>query len=395
MPSIRRTISAAAAVLLSIGAAAQDFSAILASVEANNSTLSVLRAQRDADRLEARTGLTPADPELGFAYLWETAGDGGDNRINVDFTQSLDFPTVYYWKKRLADGQCSAADYEYAVGRKAILLEAENLCIDIVYHKALKEELDKCLESARQEEMFWQEKFDKGEAGILELNKARFALLSVSKNASSNDVELEATVNELTRLNGGIRIEPDARNFEPVLIPQDFDVWFGNAAETSAEMASVRKASEIAALGTTLARHEWLPKLSIGYASEKIGDSYLQGISTGISIPLWENHGRVRAAKARQAAAESRVKDECLQFRESLRQKHAKALKYAVLAAEYRSMIFNIGGPDMEREALESGEINIQEYLSAITLWNDSVREILELERDCRLLVAELESFAR
>lgn len=48
-----------------------------------------------------------------------------------------------------------------------------------------------------------------------------------------------------------------------------------------------------------------LPKFSAGYSLERtLGQKY-QGISVGISIPLWENKNRVKQAKAGVVAAQA------------------------------------------------------------------------------------------
>ena len=101
---MRKTLIIIAAVMAAFPLRAQNLESVLSSVERNNTTLKVLRAEADAAKAEARTGLTPADPELELGYLWGTPKEEG-NRIDLGLTQSFDFPTVYRFRKLIADGE--------------------------------------------------------------------------------------------------------------------------------------------------------------------------------------------------------------------------------------------------------------------------------------------------
>ncbi len=381
------------AVLLCLPAAAQDYSGIIASIERNSTALRALRSEAEADRMTARTGLTPDDPEVEFGYLWETADPGGGHRIDLSATQSFAFPTVYYWKKRISEGECAAADYRYAVGRKRVLLEAKRLCIELTYRNALQRELDKCLKHAETILGSWQEKFDSGSAGIIDLNKAKFALLSASRAARTNALERDALLSELRTLNGGGQLDFSFDEFAAPLLPSDFESWYGEAVGTCSELQAVENDRRTAESAKKLAASEWLPKFSIGYVSERVGGSTLQGVAAGISIPLWENSGKLRAAKARYEAADAKLQDEYLQFRNSLKTKYDKALGLVGLCEEYRGALSSLDASDLLYEALQGGEIALEDYVYGIELWNAALTDVLESERDCHSLIAELESF--
>ncbi len=373
---------------------AQDFSGILHQVEENNTTLKALRGEALAEKMEARTGLTPSDPEVELAYLWETVAPEGGNRIDFSVSQSFDFPSVYYWRKRLAEGKCAAADYAYAIGRKKILLEAKLVCINLTYRNALKAELDKCLSNAKTIADSRQSKFDGGEIGSLELNKSKLAYLSASRAARNNEIERQALISELQRLNGGVAPEFSFSEFAAPLIPDDFEQWYAQAVRRSPELLAVENELRSAESGVRLAAAESLPKFSIGYMSESVSGSSFRGVKGGISIPLWENHGKLRAAKARREAAEQKVKDDCAQFHSGLKAKYDRALELIGLYAEYRLALSGLNPGEMLYEALESGEIAIEEYTSEMEVWYDSLQDMLECERDCHSLIAEIESFA-
>ncbi len=375
-------------------ARAQDFSSILSQVETNNTSLQALRSEVQADKIEARTGLTPSDPEIELGYLWETVDPEGGNRLDFSISQSFDFPTVYYWRKRLSNGECAAADYEYAIGRKKIMLETKQICIELIYRNALKTELDKCHANAKAIADSWQSKFDAGEAGALDLNKAKMALLASARTARNNEIERQTLLSELQRLNGGKAIDFSMSEFATPMLPDDFEQWYADAASRSSELLSVENDMHNAESGVKLATSQWLPKFSIGYMSESVTGSTFQGITGGISIPLWENHGKVRAAKARREAAEAKLEDAYAQFKTSLKSKYDKAVNLIALREEYRKTLSGLNPGEMLYEALECGELSIEDYTYSIEIWHDTFQDVLECERECHSLISELESFA-
>lgn len=75
---------------------------------------------------------------------------------------------------------------------------------------------------------------------------------------------------------------------------------------------------------------EGLPKIAVGYMGEFVGNENFQGISVGITIPLWQNKNRV---------------------------------KYARAAALYRSSLDKNNSGEILLKAFEKGELPLLEYL--------------------------------
>ena len=90
---MRKTLIIIAVVMAAFPLRAQNLESVLSSVERNNTTLKVLRAEADAAKAEARTGLTPADPELELGYLWGTPKEEGNRIDPVSYTH-LTLPTI-------------------------------------------------------------------------------------------------------------------------------------------------------------------------------------------------------------------------------------------------------------------------------------------------------------
>ena len=135
---------------------------ILQQIEDNNPTLSALRKATEATKIGNHTGLALEDPEVDFAYLWGSPRSVG-NRKNIEVSQSFDMATLTGAKRRMAKEQDAMADYQYKLDRQEILLNARQLCIDIIYYNAMHNNLATRLEYAEQNAKSQKQRLDKGE----------------------------------------------------------------------------------------------------------------------------------------------------------------------------------------------------------------------------------------
>ena len=135
---MKRTIITAAMSAICICSTAQSNSIaeIMESIEQNNPALNTLRKQTDAQKIENKTGIYLSNPEVEYAYLWGDPSSVG-KRHNINVTQTFDFATISGMKNRMADKNNELADISFLSGRQTILLEAQKLCLDVIYCNAM------------------------------------------------------------------------------------------------------------------------------------------------------------------------------------------------------------------------------------------------------------------
>ena len=124
---------------------AQQFKEIYEEILKNNTSLSAFEKQLESEKIANYVGLTPSNPEIDFAHLWGTPTNTG-NRININVTQSFDFPSVYYYKKQIADGRADQAKIKFDIEKKRLFLQVKKICVDIVYYSMLQQELQNRME---------------------------------------------------------------------------------------------------------------------------------------------------------------------------------------------------------------------------------------------------------
>ncbi|MGV8139172.1 MAG: TolC family protein [Mangrovibacterium sp.] len=366
-----------------------NINSVLASIEENNTTLKALRETADTQKLGNKTGISLSNPEAGFNYLWGKPGEIG-NRTDINVKQNYDIPTITGMKSKVANGQNNLVELQYKSDRMNILLEAKQYCIELIYYNALRRELDVRLKHAETISEGYKSRLDRGDANRLEYNKVQLNLSTVQGEISRIDVERNALLLQLKRLNGGIDIALDDYQYDNISLPVSFDDWFTQAAQRNPALEYARQEIEVSKQQVSLSKAMGLPTFSAGYMSEKVVGQQYQGLTLGVSIPLWENKNRVKQAKASVTAAESREADSRQQFYSQLQILYSRTAGLKLTAEKYRQSLATVNNTDLLKKALDAGEISLLDYILEIGLYYNTINQTLEAERDYQKAFAEL-----
>mgnify|MGYP000895792494 CR=1 FL=1 len=315
------------------------------------------------------------------------------NRTDIRVTQSFDFPTVYGHRSRIAKLENDNLDLRYQSERLHLQLRARQLCTELVYYNALSKEYSNRLANAQRIAETYQLRFDRGDANILEKNKAQLELTVIGNEMNRIETERSSLLNELKALNGGNTISFTTTKMDYEMLPPSFEEWFAAAEATSPVLQYVRGQVEISRQQVQLNRALSLPRLTVGYMSEKVVGEQFQGVTLGISVPLWENKNKVKQAKAALNAAETELEDSRIQFYYHLQNLFEKASRLQRDAITYRDALSSYHNGAYLRKALDSGEISLLNYLLEMTYYYDVMNKVLETEKELGLTLAELSMY--
>lgn len=362
---------------------------VLKNIEANNKTLGALREQMEAQKLGNRTGIYLSNPEIEFNYLWGSPSPIG-NRTDMKAVQSFDFPAAYVHRSKLSKLENANVDMLYKSERINLLLQAKQTCIQLVYYNALAKEYAVRLDHARLIAETFRKKFAKGDANILEDNKARLNLVAAENEKNRIEMERATLLSELQTLNGGAAVAFVTDIFSSEPLPVDFSDWYSSAESNSPVLQYVKGEIEISRLQVKLNTALALPKFTAGYMSEKVAGERFQGITVGMSVPLWENKNTVRQAKAQVRAAQTALEDTKVQFYNRLQNLFTRSYGLQENALRYRNALTACNSEALLKKALDAGEISLLNYLLEIEYYYDTMNTVLEAERDFSLSLAEL-----
>lgn len=366
---------------------------VLREVEQNNTTLKALRQSADAQKIENLTGIMFEDPEIGFSYLWGGPAAIG-NRQDVSVSQTFDFGTLTGLKSKVAQEKNSLVEWEYMARRMEILLEAKLLCIELTHVNSLSQALEERAENASVLADSQRARLEHGEGNILEYNNSLLELGNAENELAGVRTRKEALLSELAGLNGGCRIGFSSAEYGDADFPEDFGSWYSEAQDRNPVLAYVKQEIEVGKKELSLSRTGNLPSLSVGYMGEFTPGQRYQGVSLGVSVPLWSNARRVRQAKAAVQAAQSRETDARQQFYSRIEAQYALAAGLKEVAENSRRTLECADNRALLKKALDGGEISVQDYIVSLGLYYDALERTLDAEFEYNKAVAELYSYA-
>lgn len=380
-------------LILSWGVNAQDsFQQVLRNIESNNTTLKALQEQTKADKISNKTALNLENPEVGVGYLWGSpTGEG--NRKDLSITQSFDFPTAYRYRSQVVAGQNTQADLAYRQQAKEILQEARAFCVELVYQTKVYEELIERVKFARELREAYQIRFDKGDINIIEYNKTKLNLLNEEKALQICEVEIATLRAELERMNGGEPLMDVLDTYSNYVLPLSFDQWFTMAKVNNPALELAEKEVDVSRKQEKLTKALNLPKISAGYMSERLLGATHQGVTLGISIPLWEGKNTVKHQKAQTLALQVQHKDSELQFYNNLKNQYSRASTLSGLLRDYEEVLNVSNNKSLLKKAFDKGQLSLIDYLLELSIYYDTIDEYLERERDYQLALSELQQW--
>lgn len=379
-------------IFISSNLFSQDLNKIIAEVEKNNTTLIALRKNADAELIGNKTGLYLKNPEFAFNYLWGSPESIG-TRKDISFLQSFDFPSAYAYRNQISEYQNVQVELEYQKQHKSIIMQTRFVCNSLIYHYALKTELNKRIANAQNIANSYKSKYDLGGAGIIDYNKAQINLLNIKKEAESNEISISALLSELKSLNGGIFIEFNESGFPLQALEKDFEQWYVQAEQNNPVLQWLKQEVLISQKNEKLNTAMGLPKFQAGYMSEDVVGQQFQGITIGLSIPLLENRNTVKYAKAKTIAMQSAETDTRILFYNNLKTLHTKAVSLQNSLNDYRANLQVYSNTELLQKALDNGELSLAEYFYELTIYYQSFNKLLELEMTLNETIIELNKF--
>lgn len=363
---------------------------VLKSIETNNKSLQANTKMTDAQKLEAQTGKFLANPSVEWEQMWGNRNNPG-SEYTLTVKQSLDFPTTYSNKNKLANLKANTIGFQSAAYRQQLLLNAKQTCIEIIYLRKQKSLLDERLANAETMFALYKKRFESGDANQLELNKIQLELLNAQNQSRLNKAALTAAEEQLRNLNGGNPITFDATDYPTGEELINFDQLQAAFMEADPNLKSLTGDQEIANREVKLSRSLTLPKFDVGYKRNAAKDHVASnGFMVGVSIPLFENKNTVKKAKAQAEFATASLEDNRLNLKTNLQQLYQQAEALQISRADYAKVLEQQRNIELLNKALNAGQLSVIDYFTELTTIYDSHQSYLDVEKEYHSILAQL-----
>lgn len=388
---INRTVYVACLIILVTTSikAQKNIENVLLEIVKNNKSIIANQQYADAKKLQYKTGINLQNPKVEYEYL-NGAPVGAGNQTDLLILQSFDFPTAYGKKKQVAELQIEQTNFQLTSIRRDILLNAKQICIELIYLNKKQLELKKRLRNAEKLHNDYQKKLSNGEANVLEVNKAKLQLINLQNDIRFNSNQINQLNQKLTELNGGIPIVFNDMAYQlPKYIPA-FRSLMDSIEMYNPTLKSLQQEEEINQKKVELTKAMALPKMEAGYRYQSILGQQFNGIHLGISIPLWENKNTVKFQKAQTLFSEIKIEEHKNQHLSEIKQLYDKYQNLNITLTEYKQILGAINNTELLEKALRLGEISSIQYFMEVNYFYRSFDKYLQLEKEYYFVIAEL-----
>ena len=363
---------------------------VLRNIETNNKSLQANTKMTDAQKLEAQTGKFLANPSVEWEQMWGNRNNPG-SEYTLTVKQSLDFPTTYSNKNKLANLKANTIGFQSAAYRQQLLLNAKQTCIEIIYLRKQKSLLDERLANAETMFALYKKRFESGDANQLELNKIQLELLNAQNQSRLNKAALTAAEEQLRNLNGGKPITFDATDYPAGEELINFDQLQAAFMDADPNLKSLTGNQEIANREVKLSRSLTLPKFDVGYKRNAAKDHVASnGFMVGVSIPLFENKNTVKKTKAQAEFATASLEDNRLNLKTNLQQLYQQAEALQISRADYAKVLEQQRNIELLNKALNAGQLSVIDYFTELSTIYDSHQSYLDVEKEYHSILAQL-----
>lgn len=389
---------------LGIQAQAEAIDRILQQIENNNKELQANKHLLASQKAENRAGNNLPDPTLSYAHVWDSK-NSSETVGELIISQSFDFPTLYVTRSRMNRQKNASLDAQAAAQRQQILLEAQQLCLDIIFLHRQQELLDERLKNAEQLSALYAQRLENGDASILETNKINLELLNVRTETRLNAASLENKLKALMTLNDNQPLTPGRpfpneqlprpaalglTDYPAMPLPTDFRSLCEELIASDPALQALQVESDAARRQLSVSRQGWLPKLELGYRRNTESGHPMNGVVVGFSFPLFENRNKVKSAKSQVAGLDYRQENALLQASSALWQLYEEASRLQASIEEYRQTFRQQQDLSVLKQALMGGQISMIEYFVEVSTLYQSQTNLLQIENRYQQVMAEI-----
>lgn len=367
---------------------AQNIADVLQSIERNNKELQAQLQLTEAAKMEVQTQNSLSDPTIDYSPFFAKGVDGVASSELV-VSQEFDFPTLYAARRQSGKLQQEVLDRQQQAVRRTILLDAKNLCLDLIRLNQEKALLDARKKNADELLTLFEKRLQEGDAGILEVNKIKMERMNVQTEVTQNNAAHRTVLQSLLAMNGNLPLEFTADTYPQIEKISDYNALYDEIMLTDADLLASDAAARAAAKEVSVNKQNWLPKLSVGYRRNTSLDEKSNGFLIGGSIPLFSNRKKVKIARAQEVGARLQLDNARLQAEATVQSRYNEVLQLQEAMKAYDVPLMH-ETLDMLKQAVMAGQLSIIEYYVEVDGVYRNLQAYIQIENQYQKLMADI-----
>lgn len=384
----RFTLLSIATALFSITAVAHPIDSVLSAVENNNLTLKALSSDIKAQIHESKSANNLSETSVQYSPFYAD-GVSGVASSELVVSQDFDFPTLYAARSKASKMKNEELDKRFLLERRNILLDARQLCLDIIHINKRQTLLNKRMDIADNLLRLYEKRMENGDATILELNKVKMERMELNAEAEELQATLRSAQSQLTAINGNNPIRFAATDYPPMApLPDDATLisqYLASDAEILVAEAETRNTQQ----NINISKQNWLPKLTVGYRRNTNLDEAVNGFLVGAAIPLFSNRHKTKEARAMHESQLLKLEDTRNQ-NASAAQSMIAELRHTENAMKAYDVNLMETTLQLLGKAVEVGQISSIDYFREADIINANMTKYLDLENQYHKSVSEI-----
>lgn len=351
-----------------------------------------------AEKSSLNAEVAPSDPEVDFEYLWPSSA-GEANRWSAGISQELpDFSKMSATRRVIR-----AIDSLDIIQRRAAAAEAtyeaEQRLINLIGARRELMMLQEIHENFDSLTVSYTRAWEKGEVTILDLNKIKIEHARASAADRDAQGKVAALTAEIVALSGG-DISADELvslvDYPMYHLPESGhgcrpeDGMMEKVVRDSPQFKVLAAQEKVAAEKSGLASKERFPKLTLGYVHAYEDGNHFNGLSAGLTLPVFSRKSSRLAAEAEEYALKS---GNMMKTQEMIATANADCARAHTLQRQLAMLgpaVENTNNIRLLKMALEGGEISLLEYLQETSYFVDAAREYNAARLEYALILASL-----
>lgn len=297
---MKKIINLLLLITFAANAMSQTIDEVLNTIELNNNDIKAAKALYEAQTMEVKSQNMLGNTSVAYEKMLGTIKTP-DQSDKITVTQELDFPSIYAVRGKVNSEKIKKYQYDYEETRRSVLLQAKELCLDLVMLDKQQKLINERLSNIIRIKALYEKRYESGDVNKLEMNKIILQEMNEKSALAINTNERNRKLKELIKLNAGneIELEPTEET-SPATLP-DFTEYSNEATEADMRIKQSVGEYKIATGEYKIARNRWLPSLGISYIREIRPADTSNGFEIGVSVPLLNNIRKVKQSKAYKA----------------------------------------------------------------------------------------------